>query len=160
LKNINSKKEIEKRNEAFLKNVFGLSVNEWLEIFKNIGPPNNKFKSNWNLNNPTSSWCGGVTSSLRLSGKTPEGYIPCRNINDKGGHYYFVNQTTKEIIDLTIYQMKGEYQYDYLAYDQIFMNVYSKTMKTFMNKMNLKVNPKLFKINKSSNGVEYISKNS
>ena len=160
MKNINSKKEIEKRNEYFLKDVFGLSVNEWIEIFRNLGPPNNKFKSNWNLNNPTSSWCGGVTSSLRLSGKIPKGYIPCRNTNDKGGHYYFVNQTTKEIIDLTIYQMKEEYQFDYLAYNQIFMNVYSKTIKAFMNKMNLKVNPKLFKITKSSNGVEYISKSS
>ena len=160
MKNVNSRKKIENRNEQFLKEEFSLSIEEWFEIFKELGPPNNKFKSNWNFNNPTSSWCGGVTSSLRLSGKIPKGYIPCRNTNDKGGHYYFVNQTTKEIIDLTIYQMKGEYQYDYLAYDQIFMNVYSKTMKTFMNKMNLKVNPKLFKINKSSNGVEYISKNS
>ena len=49
MKNLNSKKEIEKRNEYFLKDVFGLSVNEWIEIFKNLGPPNNKFKSNW--------WC-------------------------------------------------------------------------------------------------------
>ena len=54
--------------------------------------------------------------------------------------------------------MEGKYKYDYLVYDQIFMNVYSKTMKAFMNKMNLKVNPKLFKITKSSNRVEYISK--
>lgn len=158
MKYINSKNEIEKRNETFLEDVFGLSVNEWIEIFKNLGPPNNKFKSNWNLNNPTSSWCGGVTSGLRLSGIAPKGYIPCRNRNDEGGHYYFINQTTNEIIDLTIYQMKGEYQYDYLAYDQIFMNVYSKTIKMFMSKMNLKVNPKLFTIKKSSNGVEYISK--
>ena len=158
MKNINTKKQIELRNEQFLKDTFGLSVNEWIEVFKELGPPINKFKSNWNLSNPTSAWCGGVTSSLRLSGRIPKGYIPCRNTKDKGGHYYFVNPSTKEIIDLTIYQMKGEYQYDYLAFDQIFMNVYSKSMKAFMNKMNLKVNPGIFKISKSSNGVEYISK--
>ncbi len=159
MKNLNSRREIEKRNEQFLKCEFGLTKQEWIEIFKELGPPSNKFKNNWNLNNPTSSWCGGVTSSLRLSGRIPKGYIPCRNSEDKGGHYYFVNISTNEIIDLTIYQMEGEYNYNYLSFDQIFMNVYSKTIKTFMNKMNLKVNPKIFKITKKSNGVEYISKN-
>ena len=74
------------------------------------------------------------------------------------GNYIFILLFFNFLFTLIYKAMKGEYQYDYLAYDQIFMNVYSKTMKAFMKKMNLKVNPKLFIITKSSNGVEYISK--
>ena len=155
---INTPQKIKVRNETFIKDEFGLTLNQWLEIFKELGPPSNKFKSSWNIDNPTCSWCGGVTSSLRLSGKVPSGYIPCRNTKDIGGHYYFVNPNSKEVIDLTIYQMGEEYKYDYLEFDQVFMNVYSKTIKLFMQKMNMKVDSKYFRIIKSKNGVEYISK--
>lgn len=150
---LNHRSNIEKRNEIFLKEEFNLSLEQWFEKFRELGPPSNKFKDQWSLQNPTRSWCGGVTSGLRLSGRIPKGYIPCRNKVDP--HYYFINPKTNEIIDLTVYQMDGEYGYDYLNYSQQFMNVLSKTIKLFLGKFNLDIDKNQFAIN-TVKKVDYI----
>jgi hypothetical protein len=152
---INHRKNIEKRNQKFLKDEFSLEVSDWIENFKILGPPDNKYEDFWNINNPTRSWCGGVTSALRLCNKVPANYIPCRNRIDP--HYYFVNPKTNEVIDLTIYQMADEYEFDYLNYNQNFMNVLSKTIKKIISHFKLQIDNSKFEI-KKVNGVDYIKK--
>ncbi|MBX3007668.1 MAG: hypothetical protein KF816_06525 [Melioribacteraceae bacterium] len=93
---------------------------KWLDVLINVGPPIEKYAKEWCLNNPSAGWCGGVTRALKILNKIPFGYKICRQKDDP--HYYFINPGTNEVIDLTIYQMKNEYEHDYLDYktDNLF----------------------------------------
>jgi hypothetical protein len=152
---MNSRKNIIKRNRDYLSNYFSMSENQWLEFMKLVGKPDNKFGASWSPENPTSGWCGGVTMALRISGKIPEGYIACRQKDD--AHYYIVNPSTEEVIDLTIYQMSGEYEHDYLEYNIRFMNVLSKNVKKLLKALDLKIDESKFILNRKNNH-DYICK--
>lgn len=89
---INSRKEIIQRNRKYLMDNFKMEEKDWLNFLRTVGPPLNKYGRNWNQNNPTQGWCGGVTMALRLSGKVPEGFIPCRHKSD--AHFYMINPTS------------------------------------------------------------------
>jgi len=141
---MNSRAKVTERNKKFLKECFGWTEENWLDFMREVGPPLNKYGANPDPTNPTKGWCGGVTMALRLSGKVPEGYIACRQKIDP--HYYMINPITKEVIDLTIYQMKEEYEHDYTDYSRRFMNVLSLSVSMLMQKLNLEIDPNKFYI--------------
>lgn len=153
---INKRKEVVRRNKEYLKKHFKMSEREWFDFMKNYGPPRKEFSTNWNDKNPTSGWCGGVTNSLRLSGKVPDGYIACRQKKDR--HYYMINPGTGRAIDLTIYQFNNEYSFDYRDYTKSFMNVLSHDVKYLMKALGLKIDRTKFKTKKGKNGLTFIIK--
>jgi hypothetical protein len=147
---MNYRKDIINRNREYLKKYFDLTEEQWLALMRNVGKPEN-YGEDWSINNPTRGWCGGVNSALRLSGKIPEGFVACRNKIDS--HFYMVNPKTNEVIDLTIYQINGEYGYDYFNYHQKFMNVLSKNVSRILNALDLKIDKSkytLFEKNKKN----------
>ena len=153
---MNSKKEITIRNRQYLKKYLNMSEKEWLDIFKNrIGRRSNKYGDDWTPENPTRGWCGGVTMALRLSGKFPPNFIACRNNTDP--HYYLINPNNNEVIDLTNYQMEGDYEHDYSNYNKKFINVRAKDVSKLMDILNLEIDKSTFRIELKSNK-EFIQK--
>ena len=139
---MNSRAKVIERNKKFLKECFGWTEENWLNFMHEVGPPLNKYGINPDPANPTKGWCGGVTRALRLSGKVPEGYISCRQKNDP--HYYLINPISQEVIDLTIYQMKEDYEHDYTDYKRTFMNVLSNSVSMLMKRLDLKIDTSKF----------------
>lgn len=139
---MNNRKEITERNRIYLKDYFKMEENDWLDFLRNVGPPLNVYGLNWSPNNPAQGWCGGVTMALRLSGKVPDGYIPCRHKSE--AHFYMINPNSKKVIDLTIYQFEGEYKFDYTDYQERFMNVLSNSVSMLMDKLGLKIDSNKF----------------
>ena len=136
---MNSRKSIEKRNEEFLKSKFGLSVKAWFKLMKSAGYPPPKYSGGWAENNPTWGWCGSVTNALYFSSNLPDGYIKCKNIDCQ--HFYFINPVTNEVIDLTIYQFEGEFEFDCTYYTRKagMRNRSSKYAKIIMSKLGVKL---------------------
>ena len=151
---MNSRKEIIIRNRKYLDEYLNMTENEWFNLLRDIGKPDNHGQD-WSYDNPTCGWCGGVTNALRLSGRVPDGFIACRHKFD--GHFYMINPTTKEVIDLTIYQNKGEYKHDYSLYIQKFMNVLSKNVKKILQALDLKIDKTKFTLYRKPN-YDYIRK--
>ena len=148
---MNSRKEIISRNRKYLEGQLNMTENEWLEFLKNVGKPLNGFGNDWTPENPSCAWCAGVTSALRLSGKIPDGYVPCRNKEKDGRHYYMINPNTNEVIDLTIYQIDGEYEYDYSIYSRQFGNVLSKNTKKMLDALRFEIDTTKFTIYRKNN---------
>ncbi len=154
LKNMNTRRKIETRNRNFLKTYLNMSQTRWHNILKQVGPPKKEFSKYWTPNNPSSGWCGSVTKALMLSGKIPPGYIPCKHKTD--AHYYFINPDTEKVIDLTIYQMAGEYENDYTNFcKRIFRPVVDIHTSRLMQKLDLKLDYSNFKFSKHNNTITY-----
>lgn len=154
---MNSRKKIETRNKKYLKYYFNMSPKEWLNRLKIAGPPQNEFAKSWSLINPTGGWCGSVTKALMLSGKVPDGFIPCRNKLD--AHFYMINKETQEVIDLTVYQMPGEYKFDYTDYktNHLFFPLVNKSTRILMRTLKLKIDKSRFETHEKR-GIEYYKK--
>ena len=153
---MNSRKEIISRNRKYLEEYLHMTENEWLEFLKNVGKPLNNFGKEWTPENPSRGWCAGVTKSLRWSGKIADGYIPCKNKQDTDGHFYMINPITNEVIDLTIYQLPGEYPYDYSDYSKsLGRTIFSKNIKKMFNALDLKLDKTKFILNRKNN-LEFI----
>ena len=105
-------KQVLNNNRKYLKDVFELTEDTYLEIMSTMGPSNafrdkykNGLKNNsieqWETANPTRGWCAQMTRFLKDYQLIPEGYTAY--CDDSKDHYYFINEND-EVIDLTIYQ--------------------------------------------------------
>ena len=111
-------------NRKFLKDVFDLSEEKYLEIMSAIGPSSaftSKYRSDlnncsiapWEASNPTRGWCAQMTRFLKDFRLIPEGDIAY--CDDSEDHYYFINDRD-EVIDLTIYQLSYSNSDDVIPY--------------------------------------------
>jgi hypothetical protein len=108
MKKINSKKEVEKRNEKFLKEFLDLTLEEYFAKMRLAGKPKKFANGIWSDLNPTAGRCGSVIGALRISNKIPKGYIPCGQKEAEGGsHFYMINPITNEVIDPTAGHIPG-----------------------------------------------------
>ena len=153
----NTRNEIRKRNAEFLMSKLGMSEQEWLNFLKHkVGAPINDYTADWTPDNPARGWCNGVSCAFYYSGNMPEGYSVCKQRED--AHYYFINPSTKEVIDLTLYQSEGEYPHEYTEYNRTTgYPVFSKNLKKIMNALNWEIDKTKFTIN-VKNGVENIKR--
>lgn len=151
---MNTRHQITLRNRSYLHQYLNLSEEEWLDTLRKVGPPTKKYAKKWSESNPASGWCGGVTNTIRLINRIPNGYVACKNRLDP--HFYFINPITLEVVDLTIYQMSSEYEHDYTDYTtkQLFMNVLPNHVEKLINFLELKVDDSLYELIKKK--VTYI----
>lgn len=153
MKNINSKIEIEKRNEIFLRDILNLSLEEYFKKLASAGKPKGYAENIWNEKNPTAGRCGSVIGALRLSNKIPENYIPCgQNEPNGGSHFYLINKLTNEVIDPTSYQMSQEYKYE--NYHTKFLPQISKNVEDTLNALELNIDETKFNVTKDKRGVK------
>jgi len=138
---MNSRNEIEKRNEKYFEEYLNITKEEYFDLMRKAGKPR-EFGDNWSSDNPTAGRCGSVINAFRLSGKVPEGYIPCWQKDNVRTHYYFINQETNEVIDPTYYQMNNEY--DYRGYKKSFLPQVGKNVVDIMEVFNLKIDQTKF----------------
>ena len=154
---INSRNKIEKRNEKYFKEYLNLTKDEFFEKLIKAGKPKGYGDGKWSESNPTAGRCGSVINALRLSNKVPPNYIPCgQNERSGGSHFYFVNPLTREVIDPTVYQMDKEYIYE--DWHTRFLPQLSKNVKDTLVALELSIDENKFKIKKSKNGIEIITK--
>jgi hypothetical protein len=157
MSNINSRKEIEKRNEIFFKEILNLSLEEYLEKMIRAGKPKKYAHDHWSKQNPTAGRCGSVIGALRISNKIPPGYIPCGQKEAGGGsHFYMINPKTKEVIDPTVYQMNKEYDYD--NYHTRFLPQLSSNVSDILSEFNLSIDNLIFEKRTDKRGVTLICK--
>lgn len=154
---MNSRKEIEAKNEVLFKEYLKMNKKEYFNKLKQIGEPKGGFGGDkWSDENPTAGRCASVVGALRLSGKIPKDYVACGQNDQYGSHYYLVNPDTLEVIDPTCYQMKNEYDYD--KYHQQFFPQVSKNVLDTMNILGLEIDETKFKTKKDSRGTLIVSK--
>jgi hypothetical protein len=157
MSNINSRKEIEKRNETFFKETLNLSLEEFLKKMIRAGKPKKYAHGKWSEQNPTAGRCGSVIGALRISNNIPEGYIPCGQKEANGGsHFYLINSKTKEVIDPTVYQMCEEYNYD--NYHTRFLPQLSSNVSDILIEFNLSLDTNKFETKKDKRGVTLVCK--
>jgi len=155
--NINSRKNIEKRNEVFFKEHLGISKEEFFKKLGSIGKPKGFGYGKWSVDNPTAGRCGSVVNSLRLSNTIPRGYIACGQNEPTGGsHYYLINPVSQEVIDPTCYQMDEDYNYG--NYHTKFLPQISKNVSDTMKVLGLKIDKTTFTVKTDSRGVQTVSK--
>jgi hypothetical protein len=153
MKNINSRMEIEKRNEIFIRDFLNLSLDEYFKKLASAGKPKGYADNIWSEENPTAGRCGSVIGALRLSNKIPKDYIACgQNELNGGSHFYLINTTTNEVIDPTSYQMNKEYNYE--NYHTKFLPQISKNVADTLNALDLKIDETKFKVVKDKRGVK------
>jgi hypothetical protein len=157
MKKINSKKEVEKRNEKFLKEFLDLTLEEYFAKMRLAGKPKKFANGIWSDLNPTAGRCGSVIGALRISNKIPKGYIPCGQKEAEGGsHFYMINPITNEVIDPTNYQMKKEYNYE--NYHTRFLPQLSKNVSDILTALELKIDQEKYQIKLDKRGVTLICK--
>ena len=154
---INSRIEIEKRNEIFFKETLNLSLEDYLKKMIRAGKPKKYAHDHWSEQNPTAGRCGSVIGALRISNKIPAGYIPCgQKEADGGSHFYMINPKTKEVIDPTVYQMTKEY--DYENYHTRFLPQLSANVSDILNEFDLSIDNLIFEKKTDKRGVTLICK--
>ncbi len=157
MKNINSRKEIEKRNLTFFKEILNMNLDEYFEKMKSAGKPKKYAHGKWSEQNPTAGRCGSIIGALRISNKIPEGYIPCGQKEAGGGsHFYMINPISKEVIDPTVYQMIEEYNYE--NYHTRFLPQLSSNVSDILDVFNLSIDTEIYETKKDSRGVTLICK--
>ena len=157
MSNINSRKEIERRNLYFFKEVLNISIEEYFEKMIRAGKPKKYANGKWSKQNPTAGRCGSVIGALRISNKIPEGYIACGQKETGGGsHFYMINPISKEVIDPTVYQMTEEYNYE--NYHTRFLPQLSGNVSDILNVFNLSIDTEIFETKKDSRGVTLVCK--
>jgi len=157
MNSINSRENIEVRNEKYFKEYLNLSKKEFFNKLAKAGKPKGFGDGKWSTSNPTAGRCGSVINALRLANKIPINYIPCgQNEKTGGSHFYMINPSTMEVIDPTVYQMDKEYNYK--DYHTRFLPQLSKNVKDTLAALELNIDKNKFKIKKSKNGTELITK--
>ena len=126
--------EILQENNAYLKEHFGLNVDEFLSIMGNAGP-SNVFKKkhpdyNWKPDNPTEGWCAQLNRFLKDFNHLPKGFQVFKNNN---GLHYYLYDGKNTIIDLTIYQFSGKQSINYDCKHAKFNPVPNKSTKDAIN---------------------------
>ena len=154
---MNSRKEIEAKNEVLFKEYLKMNKEEYFNKLRQIGKPKGGFGGDkWSDENPTAGRCGSVVNALRLSGKVPDGYVACGQNDKDGSHFYFINPNTGKIIDPTCYQMNDEYEYG--KYHKKFYPQVGKNVLDTMNILGLEIDETKFKTKKDSRGTLIVSK--
>ena len=157
MSNINSRIEIEKRNEIFFKETLNLSLEDYLKKMIRAGKPEKFAHDRWSEQNPTAGRCGSVIGALRISNRIPAGYIPCGQKEvDGGSHFYMINPKTKEVIDPTVYQMTKEY--DYENYHTRFLPQLSANVSDILKEFDLSIDNLIFEKKTDKRGVTLICK--
>lgn len=157
MSNINSREEIERRNLIFFKEVLNISLEEYFEKMISAGKPKKYANGKWNKENPTAGRCGSVIGALRVSNKIPKGFIACGQKEASGGsHFYLINPISKAVIDPTVYQMTGEYQYE--NYHTRFLPQLSSNVSDILNVFNLSIDNEIFEVKKDGRGVTLVCK--
>ncbi|MBC8394454.1 MAG: hypothetical protein H8E17_18040 [Deltaproteobacteria bacterium] len=92
---------------------FGISLEQLCNALLRVGPSALKedLQSKWTPDNPCCCFCYRVTEAIVKSRKVPEGFDLMLK-KDNGGHWFFKNLKSGEILDPTADQFEDGYEYD------------------------------------------------